>query len=103
MAKAKKDMMEIVAPVTIVTGEGEFAPGQTVTLDREEAEEILRRHGAYKVGKSDGDIGALKGEIAGLKRELAARDAEIEALEKERDELGEALAAQAEGKSDKVK
>ena len=91
MAKAKSNMMEIVAPVTIVTGEGEFAPGQTVTLDREEAEEILRRHGEYRSAKGGADSAALKAEITGLKRELAARDAVIETLEGERDDLAKAL------------
>lgn len=91
MAKAKSNMVEIVAPVTIVTGEGEFAPGQTVTLDREEAEEILRRHGVYKPAKSEADSAALKAEIAGLKREIAARDTVIEKLEGERDALAKAL------------
>ncbi len=98
MAKVKSNSITIVAPVTIVTGEGEFAPGQEVTLDREEGEEILRRHGVYKPAKGEVDSAALKAEIAGLKGEIAARDSVIEKLEGERDELAKAL-AEAKGAS----
>lgn len=97
MAKAKSNSITIVAPITIVTGEGEFAPGQEVTLDREEGEEILRRHGVYKPAKGEVDSAALKAEIADLKREIAARDTVIEALEDEREALAKAL-AEAKGK-----